>query len=208
LKIKAALADEAWLHPLVAQCCCRRGMARQRVLAGVRRSFPGATMKIAHKDILEISWLAPSPPVIANPKDPSERQPCTLVCYCVAWPTPFGISVRAAFSFEVPDHAGGRYLQRAGDNADFRSALFETASNFYGADLGAVTPHVRRGTSIHLPAGCGAFVCTVIGARSGTSSFLFARAATWVDGTMLRADQTPLPQAEAADKSVAALLLG
>jgi hypothetical protein len=41
------------------------------------------------------------------------------------------------------------------------------------------------------------------GARSGAHSFLYARAATWIDGTMLRADQVPLSKAESAEASVA-----
>ena len=207
VKINATLQNEEMLHLLIEQCCRRRGMARQRLLAAVRRSFSGAEVKVVHKNVLDISWLAPSPPVIASPKDHGERQACTLLCYCVAWPAPLGITVRSAWALEVPDHAAGRYLQRAGASADFKSALFEAASHFYAADTGAVMPHVGRGTSIHLPASGGCFVCTVVGAKSGTSSFLFARAATWVDGTMLRSDQTPLRQAEAAAQSVAALLL-
>jgi hypothetical protein len=90
-KIRAALLDEASLQSLVIQCCRRRGVARQRILADTRRSFPGAAIKIAHKNVLEISWITPSPPVIVDPKDHSERQECTLVCYCVAWPSPFGV---------------------------------------------------------------------------------------------------------------------
>ena len=43
--------------------------------------------------------------------------------------------------------------------------------------------------------------------RSGYNNFLYARAATWVDATMLRADQQPLPHAVDAKNSVAALLL-
>jgi hypothetical protein len=211
-KIKAALSDEAVLRSLVEQCCNRRGMARQRILADTRRRFPGAQVKIAHKDVLEISWLAPSPAVIASPKDHGEAQDCTLVCYAVAYPTPpFGIRLCSAFSLEVPDHAGGRYLQRdlqrAGEHVDFRTALFEAANHFYAADIGSVQPHVGRGTDIYLPAGGGMFVCTVIGARSGTAFFLYARAGTWIDGTMLRDDQRPLLNAESAEKSVAALLL-
>jgi hypothetical protein len=105
------------------------------------------------------------------------------------------------------DHAAGRFLQRAGDNADFRSALFQAANYFNAIDVESVAPHVGKGTDIYLPAGSGCFVGTVIGARSGTSNFLYARAATWIDGTMLHPDQTLLPKAEAADRSVAALLL-
>jgi hypothetical protein len=46
-----------------------------------------------------------------------------------------------------------------------------------------------------------------VGARSGGHSFLYARAATWVDATMLRADQQPLPHAADAKNRVAAQLL-
>jgi hypothetical protein len=208
LKIKAALQDEASLRTLVDQCTRRHGMARVRLLKTIRRNFPDATIKIVHGGVLEISWLAPSLPVIANPKDHGERQDCTLVCYVVAWPTPpFGIRLCSAWSLEVPDHAAGRYLQRAGDNADFRSALFEAANHFYAADMVEVAPHVGRNTDVYLPSGGGCFVCTVVGARSGGHSFLYARAATWIDETMLRADQTLLSKAESAEKSVAALLL-
>ena len=208
LKIKAALNDEASLRSLVEGCCRRRGMARQRVLKGVRDTYPDATIKIANGNVLEISWLAPSPPVIANPKDFSERQACTLVCYAVAWPTPpFGFELRSAWSLEVPDHAAGRYLQRAGWNADLRSALFGAANHFAAADIAEVKPHVGRGTDIYIPAGRGCFVCTVVGARSGANKFLYARAATWVDEMMLHTDQVPLREAEAAERSVAALLL-
>jgi hypothetical protein len=48
-----------------------------------------------------------------------------------------------------------------------------------------------------------AVAATVVGARSGAHSFLYARAATWIDGTMLRADQVPLSKAESAEASVA-----
>ena len=207
------MQDEANLRSLVEQCSRRRGMARVRLLKAIRRDFPGAGIKVVHGNILEISWLAPSPPVIADPKDHGERQECTLVCYCVAWPSPFGIRLCSAWSLEVPDHAGARYLQRAGDNADFRSALFEAANHFYAADMDKVTPHVGRSTDIYLPTGGGCFVCTCIGARSGadrrsgSNNFLYARAATLLDGTMLHADQQPLPAADHAKNSVAALLL-
>ena len=46
-----------------------------------------------------------------------------------------------------------------------------------------------------------------VGATSGYNNFLYARAATWVDATMLRPDQQPLPHAVDAKNSVAALLL-
>jgi hypothetical protein len=39
------------------------------------------------------------------------------------------------------------------------------------------------------------------------AEFLYARAAIWIDETMLREDQKPQRTAAAADQSVAALLL-
>jgi hypothetical protein len=207
-RIKQALQDEVLLRSLVEQCTRRRGIARQRLFKTVRRTFAEATVKIINGDILEISWLAPSPAVIANPKQMGERQSCTLVCYAVAWPTPpFGIRLSSAWSFECPDHAAGRLLQRSGIDADFRSALFEAAGHFYGANMAAVAPHVGRNSEIYLPAGRGAFLATVVGARSGTNRFVYARAATFLDETMLGVDQQPLPQAADAKGSVAALLL-
>jgi hypothetical protein len=165
-------------------------------------------VKIVDGEILEISWIAPSPPVILDPKNPAEQQECLLCCYAVAWPTPpFGIRLCSPWSLEVPDRAAGRYLQRIGENADLKSALFEAANWFYSADMTAVKPHVGRGTDIYLPAGGGAFVGTVVGAKSGTSNFLYAPAATWIDETMVRPDRVPLSKAVTADKSVAALLL-
>jgi len=206
-KIKTTLQDEASLRSLVVQCTRRRGKARQRLLKDNRNAFPDAQIKVVHGNILEISWLTPSPPVLADPKDRSQRQDCTLASFCVAWPTLSGIRLCSAWSLEVPDHAGGRYLQRAGNDADFRSALFEAGNHFYAADVAAVSPHIGRNTDIYLPAGGGCFVCTCIGARSGANKFVYARAATWIDETMLRPDQVPLPKAETADRSVAALLL-
>jgi hypothetical protein len=70
-----------------------------------------------------------------------------------------------------------------------------------------LSPHIGRNTDIYLPAGGGCFVCTVVGARSGANKFVYARAATWIDEMMLHPDQVPLPKAETADSSVAALLL-
>jgi hypothetical protein len=207
-KIKALLLDEARIRSLVEQCTRRRGMARVRILSSVRHTYPDAMVKVIDGEILEISWLAPSPPVIADPKDHGERQECTLCCYAVAWPSLFSIRLCSAWSLEVTDHAARRYLQRAGENADFRSALFEAANHFNAADMDTVMSHVGRSPAdIYLPAGGGCFVCTVIGARRGANNFLYARAATWIDNTMLRPDQVPLTKAETADRSVAALLL-
>jgi hypothetical protein len=179
-----------------------------RLFKTLRRTFPFAEIKIVDGDILEIGWLAPSPPIIADPKEPGERQECTLVCYCVAWPSPFGIRLCSAWSLSVEDHAAGRYLQREGEDADFKNALFAAANHFYSADAAEVAPHVGVNTDVYLPAKGGAFICTVVGARSsGGNRFLYARAATWVEEEKLYTDQIPLPKARSEEESVAALLL-
>ena len=68
-----------------------------------------------------------------------------------------------------------------------------------------MVPHVGQDTSIYLPAGPGSFACTVIGARTvdGRSSYVYARANTWLSESMLRADQTPLPRAVTSEQTVA-----
>ena len=77
-----------------------------------------------------------------------------------------------------------------------------------GPDVAEVAPHVGRSTNVYLPAGPGAFICTVVGARSsGGIKFLYARAATFVEQVKLREDQVLLPKAKSEEESVAVLLL-
>ena len=106
---------------------------------------------------------------------------------------PFGIRLCSVWSLEVPGHTAGQYLQRAGDTADFGSALFAAANHFYASDMAEVMPHVGMQTAIYLPTAGGAFVCTVVGATSGKQSLLYVRAATWIDETMLREVVDDLP---------------
>ena len=122
-------------------------------------------------------------------------------------PTPHSVTCHSAWAAEIPDHAAARFLQRAA-KADLREALFAAGLAFLAADAATVVPLVGQDTSIYLPAGPGAFAATVIGARTtdGRSSYVYARANTWLSEVMLRADQTPLPRAASAEQTVALAL--
>jgi hypothetical protein len=135
-------------------------------------------------------------------------QDCVLVCFLAAWPpTTKSVTAHSAWAAEIPDHAIGRFLQRA-PTSDLRAALFEAGIAFLAADHAAIVPHIGRDTSIYLPAGPGAFAANVIGAKSpdGTKVYTYARARTWLEGNMLGADQIPLPPASSVEASVAVSL--
>ena len=81
-------------------------------LVELRRLLPAANVKIAYKSILEISWLSPTAPIIANPQHQGEQQDCVLVSYLIAWPpTARSIVAHSAWAAEIPDHAAARLLQ-------------------------------------------------------------------------------------------------
>jgi hypothetical protein len=97
---------------LVEPILRKRGIARQRKLAELRRLLPAANVKIAYKSILEISWLSPTAPIIANPQHQGEQQDCGLVSYLIAWPpTARSIVAHSAWAAEIPDHAAARLLE-------------------------------------------------------------------------------------------------
>ena len=130
-------------------------------------------------------------------------------CYAVAWPTlPFGIRLCSAWSLKCRITPAGRYLQRTGENAEFKSALFEAANHFYAADMARSRLTLAGALTFIFLRRAERFVCTVYrGARSGAHNFLYARAATWIDERCSRRPERHCPKAEAADGSVAALLL-
>jgi hypothetical protein len=187
----------------------KRGIGRQRKLTELRRLLPAANVKIAYKEILEISWLSPTAPIIANPEHRGEQQDCTLVCYLLAWPpTAHSIVAHSAWASEIPDHAAARLLQRSPRPPDLRAVLFEAGLAFLAAAVDAVRPQVGTEASVYLPAGDGAFAATIVGAktRNGQKHFVYARAGTWLSTAMLKPDQTPLPRAANAERTVALAL--
>jgi hypothetical protein len=203
--IEGVLKKEALAQHLIEPAIRRRGIARQKKLTELRRLLPHANVKISFREILEVSWLSPKPAILADPQHQGEEQDCTLVCYLVAFPpTPHSVTCHSGWAAEIPDHAAARFIQRA-PKSDLREALFAAGLSFLAAAAEAVIPHVGQTASIYLPAGPGSFACTVIGARTvdGRSSYVYARSNTWLHESMLRADQTPLPQAATSEQTVA-----
>ena len=203
---RKAIANSRLLQRLITDCYRRKGMARKAALKAVERAFPGAQINVG--DIFEMVWLAPSGPVVVDPRDYSERQTCTLVVFLAAWEEFYGFSLRSGWSLLREDHAGARYLERAGPNGDLKRALFQAANHFMAADIELVSLHVGRNSDVYLPTNEGFFVCNVVGARSsGGHKFLYARASTFVEKVKLFPNQIPLRKAASAKNSVAALLL-
>jgi hypothetical protein len=205
-KIAALLKDNNRLHRLVTSSVRRRGVARQRLIQSISRELPDAQVRIAQKEILEITWLKPSTHTLADPQG-GEAQDCILVCFLLAWPEERSISLWSQWSVEIPDHAAARFIQRAGAGG-LRNALFEAGLGFMRADASVITRHGGRGTTIYLPAGRGAFVCKVIVGKSAASGrkYVFARAGTWLSRDMLGADQVLLPAATDPNQTVAIVL--
>jgi hypothetical protein len=84
--IERVLKNEHLAQPLITKCVRRRGMARQQFLGFLRRTLPNANVLIRYKEILEVSWLSPRPPMFAETQHPGELQDCILVCFLAAWP--------------------------------------------------------------------------------------------------------------------------
>jgi hypothetical protein len=204
--IEAVLKRDDLTQFLIEPLVRRRGMARRRQLEELRRTLPGAHAKISFKNILEIAWLSPTAPIIANPVG-GEAQDCILACFLVAWPpTPQCLQCHRAWALEVPDHAAARLLQRAPET-DLRTALFEASLAFLSADAAAVTPHVGAGSTVYIPAGLGAFACNIVGAQTADGRrYIYARAGTWITEEMRAPNQVLLPLAAAAEQTVALAL--
>jgi hypothetical protein len=167
--------------------------------------LPTANVLIRYKEILEISWLSPRPPLVAEARHPGELQDCVLVCFLAAWPLSTKATTRhSGWGLECPDHAAARFWQRD-PQADLSAALFEAALNFVSADAGTVRDQINTDTSVYLRAGAGCFSSTIIGATTPdrTKQYTYARAKTWLRDDMLGGDQLPLPPAPTPEDSVA-----
>jgi hypothetical protein len=198
--LERILSDDALAHDLVAEACRRRGMARQRRLYEIRRRFPAAKVEIAHKSILEMTWLTPRAHLLAAPVG-GEQQDCILASFLLAWQSSRAVSFWSGWAAEIPDHAAARYLQRAtADEAALRAALFAAGVAFMSASAAAV----RRANdaTVFVAAGPGAFVGEIINAAAGERRFTYFRARTWLSEDMLGPDQVPLPAATNPDETM------
>jgi hypothetical protein len=206
--IESILKRDELIRPFIEDVVRRRGAPRQDKLKALRRLLPGANVAIArtNRKIVEISWLSPKPPILANPEHHGEKQDCVLVCFLAAYPTAArAVTAHSAWALEVPDHAACRFLQRAGDDADLTAALFAGGLSFVAAEAETVAALIGTDTSIYLKAGPGVFVGTVIGAKTtdGASNFIYGRVHTWLRTDMLKPDQVPLPRATDPEQTVA-----
>jgi hypothetical protein len=203
--VERVLKNEHLARSLIERCIRRRGVPRQKFLGFLRRTLPGAVIRICHKEILEISWLSPRPPLFAEPQHPGEQQDAILCCFLACWPPDAKcVTAHSAWGLECPDHAAARFWQRD-PQADLAAALFNAASNFVSADADIVREQINTGKSVYLRAGAGSFACTIVGAKTPDESkqFTYARSRTWLRDDMLGSDQIPLPPAPTPAESVA-----
>jgi len=197
--------DSNFPDRLLIDCIRKRGIARQRALKLAHAALPGAQLS-ATRDCLDIRWLAPRQPWLANPRTPGESQDNITVhialLHCLNGLPEFW----AAWLLEASDHACGRYLQYA--DGDLREALFAASAAFAAAD---VEQTVRNAGSLYLPAGGGVFACDLIKGllpQTGEVGVVtYCRSRTWLAADMLDDQQIPLRPADSPDRSVATFLL-
>lgn len=177
-------------------------------MRAIRRALPGARVRIACKDILEITWLSPHTSILADAKD-GERQDCILASFLLAWPadeTHKNVTLWSAWSVEFPDHACARYLQQRLRPAyatvdELGDALFAAGTEFMASDFAAVNEHLRQGSTLYLAAGDGCFVGEMIRGKSKTRLYTYARARTYLTADMMGVDQSPLAAAANPEQS-------
>jgi hypothetical protein len=103
-------------------------------------------------------------------------------------------------TFEAPDHALGRLLQRNRD-ADPAAAMWEANEVFMAASFDAFKDCTRTKREFYLPTTGGAFLCEPIASKDPNGRLmLHARARTWLASDMLRPDQVPIPIATETDE--------
>jgi hypothetical protein len=195
--VEHVLRDTPVAQRLFGSLVKRRGIARQRELSRLRQALPDVTVRLPRKDVVELDWLSPKPPLIVG-GEAGEQQDCLLACSALAYQSPDSgaLRIHAGWSLEITDHAAGRFFQRS-TNPDLRAAAQEAATAFAAADATVVEPIVGESDTIYLPAGPGAFVGNVIGGKTadGAKEFVYFRAKTWIPAHRLRPDQVPLPRA-------------
>jgi hypothetical protein len=99
------------------------------------------------------------------------------------------------WTLEIPDHALGRLLHRSADNPAGSIAVAHHAALRLRHEDVIRNGEVDRDFQFLLPAGPGAFVCSLVAGEDisrGYAPMLGVRAHTWLSDDMLRDDQTPL----------------
>jgi hypothetical protein len=149
-----------------------RERAFRKIDRGLTAAGAGLNKAWLGKDPFAIwSTLRPRIPVLAETEDPGEQQPCVAVEYIALSRAGIG---QGLWTIELPDHALGRFLQRAPDaNLD---AAIEMAH------VSLLTSELVPGT-VHVPAGPGAFLGSILAGQDKSLDMAVAgwfRARTWL----------------------------
>lgn len=188
----------------VTELCARSSSTgRQRAFAKVAKRIvaTGATLEGVRLDgrapCAVWSILKPRDSVAVDPDDPADAQNCVTVNHIFTGNLD-GVPHQAdgLWTLEIPDHALGRLLHRSGavDPASSIAAAHHAALRVRASD---VFPNLKvdRGFSFLIPAGPGAFVCSIAHGPDvsiGLGMEVHVRAHTWLATDMLHDDQTPL----------------
>jgi len=205
--IRRALSDTATTKQLISDFARKGHVGKARALSRLKKAFPTALFR-TDGDTVEFRWLEPyDGPIIADPHDPGEMQPCVGVFFAVGGPrTARSTAFMSVLALEAPDHSLGRILQRS-PATDLRAVLYEAAERFLQADSAEVAEHIRAKRTLYLKGGDGIFLTNAIKSvdASGQRS-VYSRPRTWITREAARADQIPVAVAEHPDNSVWALI--
>jgi hypothetical protein len=167
--------------------------------------LPGAIIR-GSRDTLTVYHLCPQKALIAEPRDPGERQACICVRTSLFWRAPGGeVAMLSTLLLECADHAAGRYLQLRPDG-DLGAALFEAAAVFAGADAEPLL--AACAAPMYLRTAGGAFAAhLILGKVEDGPQVFYARARTWLRADMLSAFQAPPVLAPDPGRTIAAMIL-
>ncbi len=183
------------VHQLAVDVVHKKGIGQQRAIARLVALITPTAIVTAGAGTVAWAWPEPRGPILES-DNPGQRQDCIVVRY--AQVERVGRSTRVlnyAWSFEGPDHAMARVLQRD-PSSDLGAVLWEAHTAFMAADADSVLDHFIEARTFYLSAGNGLFVCKGISAKDAKGErFLYARAETWIAAGMARSDQQPLAPA-------------
>jgi len=189
-----------------ADYVCKRGIGRERALARIKRTVPGAHINPGPK-FIELRWLEPSGRVIVDARTPGDMQDCILAYFAAAWGSGRGMHLWSRFFVEIPDHAAWRLLQRGGSQVDLRHCLMQASDAFADGDAKEVMDYLSAKRTIYLPAGPGVFLSEIIAGIDDKHKYYYARARTWLSAEMLAPQQRTVTPAKKGSESVLAWLL-
>lgn len=143
--------------------------------------------------------------------DPLDAQNCVTVNYVLAGqlePKSIGIA-EGLWTMEVQDHALGRLIERNANATDLTDCVLQAHHALLRISADLLIDHFKRERDIVLPAGPGAFICTIrLGQdmHENDEPILHLIARTWVSVGQLHSSQRVLPVSQ-TDPLMNSLLL-